>query len=266
MLLKESLQESVISLKRERPLILNITNSVAMDFSANALLALGASPIMSLAVEEVPELVEISSAVIINMGTLNRQWLECATAAWRQARALKKPVIFDPVGCGATRYRSEVARSLLTEYGADVVRGNASEIDALLTRSQSTKGVDATLSSNSVVRNAQLGAQQLGTTFVISGATDYICGPQQGYWVANGDPRMTDVTAMGCVSSCLIAAFRAVESCSVKAGLLGTALVGMCGERASATTQGPGSLRVSFLDLLSQAENFQDLPWKVGSL
>jgi hydroxyethylthiazole kinase len=247
-----SIPETISLIRRKRPLILNITNLVAMDFSANALLAIGASPIMAIDQNEIEDLVSAADAVVINMGTLNQDWLKTASLACTSAKECKKPIIFDPVGAGATNLRTETARSFLSLYEPDVVRGNSSEILALFTEVQTAKGVDAGVNTDLVVPLIREQMRRRGSTFVISGATDHIVSPNATYFVKNGVPEMAQITAMGCVATCLIAAFHAVEPDSCLAALKAMAVMGICGEIAAAQSTGPGSLRVGFLDLLAQ--------------
>ncbi len=253
-----SISQDLSYIRKQRPLILNVTNFVAMEFSANALLAIGSSPIMSLAAEEMDELVAAASAVVINMGTLNQAWMEAAERAWICAKEMNKPVIFDPVGAGATHLRNKTARRLVKEYGADVVRGNSSEILALLTGDLVGKGVDAVTETEVALHHARDRCAKSEAILIISGATDYIVSHGKTYSIANGAPEMRNVTAMGCVATCLIAAFRAVEANSFLAAAKGMAVMGICGEISARQTSGPGSLRTSFLDLLGRS----DLPFE----
>lgn len=248
---------SNFDLVREKsPLVLCITNFVAMEFSANVLLAIGASPIMSQQVEDVTELAQKCDAIVINMGTLGADWQACAEIAWKVGRQRGIPVVFDPVGVGASEYRTNWASHWLAEIGATVVRGNGSEVLALLGAESTSKGVDSTVDSKSVVERAKTEAQKSKTVFTISGAEDFIAGPTQSYRCANGHPSMTSVTGMGCVATCIVAAFCAVESDSALASLGAMAIGGLCGELGFDASMGPGSLRTSFLDNLSR----RDLP------
>ncbi len=252
MTLQISISENISLIRQERPLILNITNLVAMDFSASALLAIGASPIMALDPNEMEELVAAADAVVINIGTLNQDWLNTASLVCTLAREKKKLIVFDPVGAGASSLRTETARRFLKIYEPDIVRGNSSEILALFTETQTGKGVDAGANTDVVFLKVGEQIRIHRGTFVISGATDYIVSPNATYFVKNGAPEMARVTAMGCVATCLIAAFHAVEPDPCLAALNAMAVMGICGEIASAQAKGPGSLRMIFLDLLAQ--------------
>lgn len=266
--IQAAVRQTLIAIKFQRPLILNITNVVAMDFSANALLAVGASPIMSLDIREVDELVAASCAVVINMGTLSASWIAVAEQAWATANALNKPVIFDPVGAGATNLRTVTARRFLKKYHAHVVRGNASEILSVVGDEQTTKGVDTGISSDVVAEKTRRRREHCENfpTLVISGPTDYVLSSTADYWIKNGTPKMATVTAMGCVATCIIAAFHSVHSDSAMSAVHAMAWMGICGEHAAERSSGPGSLRTAFLDSLSMDNLASTRQMNVGVL
>ena len=123
--------ESLRRVRERKPLVHNITNFVVMNYTANALLACGASPVMAHAAEEVEEMVSLAGALVLNIGTLSPPWIEAMLKAGKRANALHVPVILDPVGAGATRLRTDSARRLIEEVSTQVIRGNASEILSL---------------------------------------------------------------------------------------------------------------------------------------
>ena len=261
-----SISDDLSLIRKRRPIILNITNYVAMEFSANALLAVGASPLMSLAIDEMEELIPNCGAVVINMGTLSRSWIEIAEYAWSWANQCNIPVVFDPVGVGATLYRTETAKDLLRKFRADIIRGNGSEILGLLTDHQNTKGVDTEVDSEHVVGRIGEGIRERKEVFVVSGSTDYILSSGEKYWVRHGHPRMTQVTATGCVATAVVAAFRSVNSESTQAALNAMAWVGWCGELSAEKSVGPGSHRSAFLDFLASPEVTVDRNIQAGDL
>ena len=234
------------------PLVHNITNYVAMNVTANALLAVGASPVMAHAVEEVEEMVGLAQALVLNIGTLSGPWIEAMLVAGRAARRRGIPVVLDPVGSGATRFRTAAARRLLDEVGPTIVRGNASEIASLATHAGGTKGVDSTRAPEETVEHAQSLATRWGCTVVLSGATDVIVGDGKVIRVRNGHPMMARVTGMGCTASALVAAFAAVNPSPVRAAAHAMAVMGIAGEMAAERAEGPGSFQPHFLDALSR--------------
>jgi hydroxyethylthiazole kinase len=236
------------------PLVHNITNYVAMNVTANALLAVGASPVMAHAVEEVEEMVGLAQALVLNIGTLSGPWIEAMLVAGRAARRRAIPVVLDPVGSGATRFRTATALRLLDEVKPTIVRGNASEIASLATDAGGTKGVDSTRASEETVEHAQALATRWGCTVVLSGATDVIVGDGKVLRVRNGHPMMARVTGMGCAASALTGAFAAVNPSPLRAAAHAMALMGIAGEMAAERAEGPGTLQLYFLDALARIE------------
>lgn len=241
--------QTLARLRASAPLVHNITNFVAMDVTANALLAVGASPLMAHAPEELDAIVTISGAVAINIGTLSAPWVESMRLAIAAARAHGKPWVLDPVGAGATRYRTAVSGELASMHPA-VIRGNASEILALAGEHSATKGVDSTHSSTEAREVARALARSLGCVVAVTGAIDYVTDGERVIAVANGHPMMTRVTALGCTATSLVAACLAVESDPTIAAAHALAIMGVCGELAARGAAGPGTFRVQFMDAL----------------
>ncbi|MFB2836901.1 hydroxyethylthiazole kinase [Floridanema evergladense] len=245
-----TLWQDLISIRETTPLIHNITNYVVMNNTANALLALGASPVMAHALNEVEEMVNLAAALVINIGTLNDDWIAAMETAMLFAKQQKKPIIFDPVGAGATNYRTETTRKLLNIATPTVIRGNASEIAAISNQNITTKGVDSTQDSQTVVRVAQTLANLYQCTIVISGAVDFIVSKERIFQIKNGHPLMTKVTGMGCTATALTGAFLAVNSDATIAATHAIAVMGIAGEIAAEKSAGPGTLQLNFLDAL----------------
>ena len=246
----QSLGERIARLRNEAPLVLNIANYVVMNNTANALLALGASPIMAHAIDEMDELVALSRALVINIGTLSPPWIEAMFRAGRAARQRGVPVVLDPVGCGASTLRTTTARDLVEAVGPAVIRGNASEIKALLGAAGGTKGVDSVLAPDQVVADAEALARSAGCVVSVSGPVDLIVGDGRVARVANGHPIMTRVTGMGCTSSALTGAFLALGPTAFDAARDAMAVMGVAGELAAERASGPGSFPAEFLDSL----------------
>ncbi len=245
----EGIWKDVAAIRRHAPLVHNVTNWVAMDFSANALLALGASPVMAHAPQEVQEMAALAGAVVLNMGTLDDAWVMSMLDALASARTSRKPVVFDPVGAGATRFRTETAQRILAEGGVSVVRGNASEIAALAGSASRTKGVDS-LDRPLTVAAAAVNLLEQCHTIVISGQQDIIMTHDDRHVLANGCAMMTKVTGMGCTATAILGAFLAVQDNPFQAAAHAMAVMGIAGEIARDASDGPGSLRLHFLDAL----------------
>ena len=242
--------ESLEAIRKQAPVVHNITNYVVMNSTANALLAVGASPVMAHAEEEVEEMVAIAQALVINIGTLSEQWISSMFKAVRGARKKGIPVILDPVGAGATVYRTRTARELIKIGKPTIIRGNSSEIMALADDCSKTKGVDSAADPDAAIITAQKLAQTNKCVVCISGATDYIIDNENIMKIKNGHPLMTKVTGLGCTASALCGAFAAVEALPFAATAKAMAVMGIAGEIAVEKSAGPGSLQMHFLDIL----------------
>jgi hydroxyethylthiazole kinase len=241
---------SVQEIRRRAPVVHSITNYVVMNNTANALLALGASPVMAHAEEEMAEMVALSAALVINIGTLSAAWIRSMFAAAEHACKRGIPIVLDPVGAGATTYRTSTARDLIDAARPCIIRGNASEIMALCSDGIRSKGVDSVNTASEALSAAQSLHQAFGSTVCISGETDYIVGEAGLIQVRNGHPMMTRVTGLGCTASALCGAFAAVEPDSMRAAAQAAIVMGIAGEMAAEGARGPGTLQVCILDAL----------------
>lgn len=254
--LASQLWKDVERIRSTAPLVHNITNYVVMNTTANALLAIGASPVMAHALDEVADLAAIAGALVINIGTLSPSWIESMRRAGATARERGVPVILDPVGAGATALRTETCVTLLTEAAPGIVRGNASEIMALaqaacgLKASGRTKGVDSAHGSEQAVKAATALARRFACVVVVSGATDFITDGSRSRLIEGGDSLMPRVTGMGCTASAIIGAFAAVNTSGFAAAAHAMGTMAICGEIAGSLAQGPGSFQLQFLDAL----------------
>jgi hydroxyethylthiazole kinase len=242
--------DNLRAVRSERPLVHNITNYVVMNVTANALLAAGASPVMAHAGEEVEEMVSMAGALVLNIGTLSPQWVDAMLLAGRRANERGVPVILDPVGSGATSFRTETARRILMEVEVGVVRGNASEVLSLASTGSRTKGVDAVHGVEEATETAFRLAGDLSTTLVITGAEDLVTNGDRVLHVRNGHELMGRITGSGCMATSLIGAFHAVDRDAVTASATALAFFGLAGERAAAESRGPGTFQAALLDAL----------------
>ena len=231
------------------PLVHNITNFVVMNTTANALLALGASPVMAHAAEEVADMAAAAAALVINIGTLSPAWVESMRLAMRSAARAGRPIVFDPVGAGATAYRTESCRRLIEETPPSIVRGNVSEIRAVAGASSTAKGVDSGDGAETALEPARSLANRYQCV-VVSGAVDLVVSAGRVVRVLNGHPIMPRVTGLGCTATALIGAFAAVNSSLPDAAAHAMAVMGIAGELAAAGSLGPGTFQVKFLDAL----------------
>lgn len=242
--------ELINKVKQVSPLVHNITNYVTMNNSANALLSVGASPIMSHSNEEVEDMIGICSSLVINIGTLDTFTVESMLLALKTANKLGKPVILDPVGAGATPFRNKVLNDILASGKIDYIRGNGSEIIALNGIAVASRGVDSSMSSMDSLETAKILSKKTGAIVCVSGETDIIVYGDKIGFVDNGSTLMTKVTALGCSSSAILGAFAALEGDKFELAIASTALMGICGEIAAEMCSGPGTLQLHLLDKL----------------
>jgi len=253
--MKATTVEFLDTIRTTAPLVHNITNFVVMNPSANILLAMGASPVMAHSRKEAADMAAMAGALVLNIGTLSEKWIEAMVLAAKAANRRGIPVILDPVGAGATSYRTRTVKHILGEVKISLIRGNASEVLSLAVDDVKTKGVDSSLSlSDEIVDAAGVIARQHGCIVGISGENDLITDGGRVFRVANGVPLMTRVTGLGCGLSAVAGAFCAVARDDL---LVATAAAfgfyGLCGELAFGISDRPGSFFVAFLDSLYSA-------------
>ncbi len=242
--------EAVQRVRRGSPLVHNITNFVVMNSVANALLAVGASPVMAHAREEMEEIVGISSALVLNIGTLSSPWVESMFVAGRAATKRGVPIVLDPVGAGASVLRTRTSLQLLLEVGPSVLRGNASEILALAGAGNGGKGVDSAHRVADAWGASRELAARYGCVVVTSGPEDMITDGVDTVLLAGGHEMMPRVTGMGCVASAIVGAHMVMASCPFEGAVTGMAAMATAGSMASDKAEGPGSFQSCFLDAL----------------
>jgi hydroxyethylthiazole kinase len=256
----EQLIPSLIErIRAQRPLIHHITNFVVMNDTANITLAIGASPVMAHAREEVEEMVGFAAALVLNIGTLTPEMVETMLLAGKRANERGIPIILDPVGAGATSLRTESSLRLLRELNITVLRGNASEIGTLVGVASETRGVDSVSLSEDRELVANRAANTFGCITAITGACDVISDGQRLARVENGHPLLATITGSGCMATSLAAAFMAVESDAWLATTAALVAMGLAGEIAAPQASGPGTFRSYLLDAVANlnAEVFE---------
>lgn len=241
-------------IRQDHPLVHNITNFVVMNFTANALLALGASPVMAHAPEEVEEMVGLAGALVVNIGTLSSAWVDSMLKAANAALDRSVPVVLDPVGAGATRFRTDSARRILDSARVAVVRGNASEILALAGNKGTTKGVDSVLGSSEAKQAASELAKKYETIVAVTGAEDFVTNGYREAHIGNGHPLMGRITGTGCAASSITGAFCAVSKDPFAAAIGALVAFGIAGELAAQSNPGPGSFQPLLLDALDSID------------
>jgi hydroxyethylthiazole kinase len=221
-----------------------------MNFTANVLLATGASPVMAHAENEVEEMAGFAGSLVLNIGTLTDSWVDSMVKAGKKATSLQTPIVLDPVGAGATSLRTDAAKRIIDETAVSIIRGNSSEILSLGSKDYATKGVDATHDVEEAANTGRRLAGDLGTTLAITGAVDLITDGKRTLRVENGHPLMPYVTGTGCSATAVIGAFAAVENDPLIACTGALAFLGLAGEKAGKQAQGPGSFVAALIDAL----------------
>jgi hydroxyethylthiazole kinase len=239
------------------PLVHNITNYVVMNNTANALLAVGASQAMVHAAEEVEEFTSISRALVINIGTLSPRWVDAMRLAAARAGAANIPWVLDPVGAGATNYRTQVGAELARLKPA-VIRGNASEIMVLAgSIGAAGKGVDSTHSTLAALAPARSLARDTGALVAMTGVVDYVTDGERVVAIHNGHQMMARVTGLGCTATALVGAFVGANDDPFAATVSALATLGVAGEMAAERSPGPGSLQMHLLDALYRLDRVE---------
>lgn len=262
----DSVFANLSAVRQTAPLVHNITNFVVMNSTANALLALGASPIMAHAPEEMEDLVSIANALVLNIGTLRKPWIDSMLLGGRIARDKNIPVVLDPVGAGASTLRTQTATRILTECSPSVIRANASEMLALAgscnactserlalalgAAGGATKGVDSKHSGAGLEDVASEIARAWNCTISISGPVDIVTDGSRTCLIAGGSPMMPKVTGLGCTASALVGAFCAVADDYFEATVSAMAVMSAAGANAADKAAGPGTLQLHLYDAL----------------
>jgi hydroxyethylthiazole kinase len=240
---------SLRAMREQKPLVHQITNYVVMNETANATLALGALPVMAHAGEEVEEMTRIASSLVLNIGTLSGHWVDAMLLAGGAATARNIPVVLDPVGAGATEYRTETARRILERVGVTVLRGNAGEIATLVGAYAEVRGVESIGTGMEPAELARTAARSLGVVASVTGPVDYVSDGERVLAVANGHALLATVTGTGCMSSAITGCFLAAKPGEpLEAAAEALAAFGVAAEDAARGAEGPGTFHARLYD------------------
>lgn len=244
------------NIKNKSPLVHHITNYVTVNDCANATLAIGASPIMTAQIEELEDIISISSALVVNIGTMDK--IEAFLTAPKIANAKNVPVILDPVGAGASKKRNEVIENMLINSKFAVIKGNLSEILSIAGISANTKGVDVSEEDKNtgIMKTSQI-AMKLAKTYnsviIVTGKDDIVADENNAYKISNGVAYMSKITGTGCMSASILGSFIGANEDYLTSSIIAISTMGIAGELAYEKTKniGSGSFRVSLIDNLS---------------
>jgi hydroxyethylthiazole kinase len=238
-------------MREQKPLVHQITNYVVMNETANATLALGALPVMAHAGEEVEEMAGLASSLVLNIGTLSSQWIESMMRAGSVATARGIPVVLDPVGAGATQFRTETSQRILDAVGVTVLRGNAGEVATLVGAAAEVRGVESMSGDIDAAALAREAARRLGVVASVTGPVDHVSDGERVLAVSNGDALLSTVTGTGCMSSALTGCFLAAKpDAALEAAAEALAAFGVAAEDAAAGAAGPGTFHARLYDAL----------------
>jgi hydroxyethylthiazole kinase len=240
-------------IREKRPMIHHITNYVVMNVTANVTLAMGASPVMAHANEEVEDMVVFASAHVLNPGTLSPHWITAMLKSGKKAKELGIPIILDPVGAGATKLRTDTCMQILEEVKPDVIRGNQAEVMILGGEDAQIQGVDSLETGEAPVEAFKALSRKTGAVICVTGPIDHVTDGEKTFRIENGHPMMGNVTGTGCSASTAVAVYCAAGGATAESCAMGLAVFGACGELAGEESQGPGSFQVTILDALYNA-------------
>lgn len=246
----ERAARNLSALREKKPLIHNITNAVVMNYTANALLAMGASPVMARAGEEVEEMVSLADALVLNIGTPTKASMESMTIAAKRASRLGLPIVLDPVGSGATAMRTNFAKKMVEEIPVSAIRGNPSEILSFTSDNTAIAGIYAVHAVEEAEDAGKNLAKAFKMTVAVTGKTDFITDGHRILLVSNGHPLMSRVAGIGCTASAAIGAFLTVDRDWICATATALAFVGLAGEKAAEKAAAPGSFMIEMLNAL----------------
>lgn len=241
---------NIEALRKKRPLIHHITNMVVMNTTANATLAIGASPVMAHSPDEVEEMVNFAGALVLNIGTLTRELVDSMIKAGQKANQLSIPVILDPVGAGATSLRTAEALRILKKIKVEIIRGNPAEVLSLGGEKGAIKGVDSFQEAGEAMEAATSLATKLRVTLAVTGREDFVTNGKRSVWVSNGHPLMKLVTGTGCIATTVVAAFATVDPDPLYAASTALGYFGLAGEKGAQKASSPGSFQVALFDAL----------------
>ena len=242
---------TLAALHERRPLVHNITNYVVMNETANAILALGALPVMAHAKEEVAEMVGLAGALVLNIGTLEESWIEAMLLAGTAANERGIPVVLDPVGAGATAYRTATAKRILDDVDVTVLRGNAGEVATLVGADAEVRGVESIDTGADAGALARRAAKILGLVASVTGPVDHVSDGERVVAIENGHELLGRVTGTGCMSSALTGCFLAGKDDPFEGAAEALVALGVAGEDAAVDANGPGSFHVALYDALA---------------
>ncbi len=242
--------EILQKIRSQKPVVHHLTNWVTIYDCASIVKIIGGSPVMAHAPEEVEEMVNIASSLVLNIGTLTTDFVEAMKIAVRAANIRKIPVVLDVCGAGATKLRDRKAFELIEYSHIDIIKGNASEVARVAGEDVRTKGVDAGDVRKDILAIAETPAKNKGCTVVATGKEDIVSDGNSTYIVRNGVEMLAHVVGTGCITTSLVGTFVAVEKDYAFASMSALACFGIASEIALGNCTGPASFKEKLFDVL----------------
>lgn len=237
-------------LKKKKPLVHHITNQVTIGDCANIALAVGALPVMSHSIDEVEDMVSLASALVLNIGTLTKEQVDAMLKAGKKANELNIPIVLDPVGAGATKYRTEKTLELIREVKPAIIKGNQGEITIIAGENAEVKGVESVGEYKDIMKTAERLAKETGAVVVVSGVEDIVTDGKETYVISNGDEKMGIVVGTGCMLGSVLGSFVGAGKQILDSAVEAVGFYGIAGEEAAKLDEnaGPQKFKVEFMD------------------
>lgn len=250
----------------EKPLIHLITNSVTRNDCANVILAIGASPIMAFDPREVEEVVSLSNALVLNIGTIEEHVVESMILAGRRANSLNIPVVLDPVGVGVSKFRNNVIEKIIENIHISIIKGNQSEIKTICGLDANFKGVDSEVNDTieEITKVSQILSNKTNSVVAVTGKVDVISKLDKTIYLSNGNEMLKSITGTGCMATALVGAFSAMTDNMLEAAVAGISTLNMAGDIACEKTKaiggGSGSFKMYLLDAIGNRGKYKVTP------
>jgi hydroxyethylthiazole kinase len=245
-----SVAKMMTKVRKTKPLVHHITNYVTVNDCANITICAGGAPVMSDAAKDIPEMVRLASALVLNIGTLRPRTVDSMIIAGKEANDIGIPVILDPVGAGATAYRTESVSKILNAIKVSVIKGNAGEIDVLAGTGGKVRGVDSMSEPIDCENTVKTLAKNTDTIVAMTGPIDYVTDGKKVTILKNGHNYLECVSGTGCMVSSVVGCYVGVHSVNVKAVSAAISVFSIAGEIAAINAKGPGSFKVGLFDSL----------------
>ncbi|MCL2891007.1 MAG: hydroxyethylthiazole kinase [Methanomassiliicoccaceae archaeon] len=258
--MKDETAELMIIVRAKRPLVHHITNDVTVNDCANITLCAGGTPAMGCTAGDTKELAKIASAVVLNIGTPDEENVNASVAAGKAANEAGVPVILDPVGVGATKYRMDAARKILDNVKISIIKGNPGEIGALAGVGIRMKGVDSEGLDGDPVKTCVSLAKDTGAVVAMTGAVDIVTDGNKVVTINNGHAMMNSISGTGCMAASVIGCYASCTKDMLTASVAALAVFSIAGNKAAKRSKGPGTFIMNLKDEMASLTPNEVIP------